>query len=79
MAIGAPDRTYRDTGHTRDRSWGGGNLWDQHHTTVYTRSGTPGQMSEGGEFALDGRVSRYVPFSLFLLSTYIDDVDEGVA
>ncbi|QRV79060.1 hypothetical protein RhiJN_07075 [Ceratobasidium sp. AG-Ba] len=54
---GAPDRTYRDTGHTRDRSWGGGNIWDQHHTTVYTRAGTPGQMSEGGEFALDGRVS----------------------
>ncbi|KAG9084822.1 hypothetical protein FS749_004924, partial [Ceratobasidium sp. UAMH 11750] len=54
---GAPDRTYRDKGHTRDRSWGGGAIWDQHHTTVYTRSGTPGQMSEGGEFALDGRVS----------------------
>ncbi|KAG8735201.1 hypothetical protein FRC10_010883 [Ceratobasidium sp. 414] len=57
---GAPDRTYRDTGHTRDRSWGGGAIWDQHHTTVYTRSGTPGQMSEGGEFAMDGRSnSRY--------------------
>ncbi|KAG8780494.1 hypothetical protein FRC12_022957, partial [Ceratobasidium sp. 428] len=55
---GAPDRTYRDKGHTRDRSWGGGAMWDSHHTTVYTRAGTPGQMSEGGEFALDGRVSR---------------------
>ncbi|KAG8718313.1 hypothetical protein FRC09_012841 [Ceratobasidium sp. 395] len=52
---GAPDRTYRDKGHTRDRSWGGGAMWDSHHTTVYTRAGTPGQMSEGGEFALDGR------------------------
>lgn len=46
---GAPDRTYRDTFHTRDRSWGG----SMH--PAHVRAGTPGQMSEE-----DGRVSRCV-------------------
>ncbi|KAG9104134.1 hypothetical protein FRC07_009841 [Ceratobasidium sp. 392] len=72
---GAPDRTYRDKGHTRDRSWGGGIMWDQHHTTVYTRAGTPGQMSEGAEYAMDGRVSRRVSSSVPHLHS--SDVEYG--
>ncbi|CAE6462537.1 unnamed protein product [Rhizoctonia solani] len=60
---GAPDRTYRDNFHSRDRSWGGA-AWDPvvQSMPMRVRAPTP----EGPE---DGRVSRSVrpPSAWFLL------------
>ncbi|KAF8597886.1 hypothetical protein BDV93DRAFT_357015 [Ceratobasidium sp. AG-I] len=57
---GVPDRSYRDTGHLRDRSWGGSSwpipgVYTHTYTQTQPRAPTPGQMDD--DYGLDGRIS----------------------